>query len=527
MSSNAKKTAYTEGIRVRSTAIIVCLALMLGLVSTGYGDIIIGNFENPDSNDGWGPTWDTTNTILTPACPNGVTLGSGSLRVQWTYKYWAILWAPPSMSDLPKSLTGWKLTFDLTAYPSDFPAGAWVCIGNGMAINSDNGWGPQPTATAVDRGSSVSTPQCSWVVGTDIVRKTGTVPLDYNMAGLSWFNLVISAQMSIPPDSNEHGTGVFYLDNVRLIPPTLSVKKCTVTAGKTQYADDNDFNDMQDTFTASGTISGFPADLNTISHIDVNLISADGNDIFFEANEFNYMRNVKGGKYTHSYKIPKGNPTQGAITSMTIDFKKSTFAVTIKSADLTGLNCPLQLVLSLDDFSLSGDVNEAIVNGPKTLIPTRLMRLYKDTLVVNKAKAKHNSKKASSDTLSVAGDIAVKDMDLDTNEPNLVTEDVVLTWGDMNGTPTKTLTIPGNASPALASFKASKTGHVYKCSKIHPAEDPNSLVAAQFDLDKCAFTVSVSKASDVFAGPADANFGVSFDTFSKTADVNHVTGRSW
>ena len=85
----------------------------------------------------------------------------------------------------------------------------------------------------------------------------------------------------------------------------------------------------------------------------------------------------------------------------------------------------------------------------------------------------------------------------------------------------------GNVTPALASFKASKTGHVYKCSKIHPAEDPNSLIAAQFDLDQCTFTVSVSKASSVFAGPADANFGVSFDTFSKTADVNHVTGRSW
>ena len=54
MPSNAKKTAHTEGIRAWSTAIIVCLALMLGLVSTSYG-WVIGNFENPDSNDGWFP----------------------------------------------------------------------------------------------------------------------------------------------------------------------------------------------------------------------------------------------------------------------------------------------------------------------------------------------------------------------------------------------------------------------------------------------------------------------------------------
>ena len=35
------------------------------------------------------------------------------------------------------------------------------------------------------------------------------------------------------------------------------------------------------------------------------------------------------------------------------------------------------------------------------------------------------------------------------------------------------------------------------------------------------------KASSVFTGPADPNFGVSFDTFSKAADVNRATGRSY
>ena len=138
---------------------------------------------------------------------------------------------------------------------------------------------------------------------------------------------------------------------------------------------------------------------------------------------------------------------------------------------------------------------KSIVNGTRTLIPTRLMRLYGDTLVVNKAKARHNSTKASSDTLSVTGDIAIEDMDLEANEPNLVTKNVVLTWGDQNGTPIKTLTIPADTG-----FKASRTGHVYKCSRIHPAEDPNSSITAQFDLDRCTFRVSVSKADSVFTG---------------------------
>ena len=106
-----------------------------------------------------------------------------------------------------------------------------------------------------------------------------------------------------------------------------------------------------------------------------------------------------------------------------------------KSIGLTGLACPLQLTFNMGYYTLTGDVNEAIVNGPKTLIPTRLMRLYKDTLIVDKAKAKHNSKKAS-DTLSVTGDIAVEDMNLNTNEPNLVTKNVVLAWA------TKTVRLP-------------------------------------------------------------------------------------
>jgi hypothetical protein len=315
----------------------------------------------------------------------------------------------------------------------------------------------------------------------------------------------------------------------------LTVTKCKIAAGKTQYANDGDYNDMKDIFVASGTLALSPLALSSVTHIDVNIISADGNSIFFETDPFNSTTDVKKGKYTHKYKIPKGNPTEGAITSMTIDFTKKTFAVTVKNADLTGLGCPLRLEITMGNYTLSGDVGETVVNGKKTLIPTRLMRLYKDTLVVNKAKAKHSTK-ASSDSLSVKGEIAVADMDLATGEPNLVTEDVVLTWGDQNGTPTKTLTIPGNDNPALGSFKASKKGHVYKCSKIHPAEDPNSSIAAQFDLDKCVFTVSVSKADSVFvgSGPADSNdpnFSVSFDTpngeFSRAVDVNRVTGRSY
>jgi uncharacterized repeat protein (TIGR02543 family) len=296
-------------------------------------------------------------------------------------------------------------------------------------------------------------------------------------------------------------TAGFAIDN------TVIAGKCKVAAGRTQYTGDSDFNDMKDSFTASGTITVLPGDLNTIDHIDVNIISADGNSIFFEANDFNYVRNVKKNVYTHKYKITKGNPTGGAITSMAINFSKKTFAVTVSSADLTGLACPLQLMISLGDLVLAGEVNEAIVNGKK-IIPTRLMRLYKDTLIVTRASVK-NSINPSSDSLSLKGDIAVEDMDLEANEPNLFNEDVVITWSDINDANVQTFTIPAN------SFTASKKGHIYKCSRINPditpAEDVNTQVAATIDLDKCTFTISLKKA-DIEVASGAVKFGISFET---------------
>ena len=47
---------------------------------------------------------------------------------------------------------------------------------------------------------------------------------------------------------------------------------------------------------------------------------------------------------------------------------------------------------------------------------------------------------------------------IDTTDPNLVTEAVVLTWGDMERHAHQTFTIPGPATTALASFKAFQEG---------------------------------------------------------------------
>jgi hypothetical protein len=198
--------------------------------------------------------------------------------------------------------------------------------------------------------------------------------------------------------------------------------------------------------------------------------------------------------------------------------------------DLTGLRSPLELDIAMGDSTLTGEANETIINKRK-LIPTRLMRLYDDTLVVTKAKAKHSTRTAS-DSLSVKGEIAVGNMDLDVDEPNLVVEDVNITWGDGDAN-TQTFTIPGDVNH---SFKVSKKGHVYTCKGVdsNVADVTTDQVSAKFDLDKCTFTVSIKKANSIYVGPGSgyAKFGINFaipghEDFNEVVDVNLATRRSY
>ena len=198
---------------------------------------------------------------------------------------------------------------------------------------------------------------------------------------------------------------------------SLTITKCKIAAGKTQYHNNAEYNDMKDTFEASGTIT-LPSDYSDINSVEVNIISVtDGNVIYTEPlTDFNATLVNSKGKYTHSAKVTKGHA--GKITSLTLDFRKRIFAIKANNINLTGLTCPVQLGFTIGGFEVSGQADETIVNGGKQLIPTRLMRLCKDTLIVTKAKVKDIAK-PSSDSLSVKGDIAVADMNLDTNEPNL------------------------------------------------------------------------------------------------------------
>jgi hypothetical protein len=272
----------------------------------------------------------------------------------------------------------------------------------------------------------------------------------------------------------------------------LTITRCKVTAGKVQG---------QDVFEASGTLALSPLGLYLATQIDVNIVSlTDGNVIYPESIDFNYDTDVVNNKYKHSAKVIKGEA--GNITSMTLDFRKGTFAIVAKNIDLTGLACPLRLEITMGNYTLSGDVDETIVNGTKT-IPTRLMRMYKDTLVVPPGKAKVKSS-ASSDSLSVTGDIAVIDTDV-----NLCSKDVNFVWG------TQTFSVPPG------SFKPKGPGHVFRCLKVAADANGNTgVVTAQVDMDKATFTLSVTGANVIDTTPVSVPFGIRFADFNETDNLS-------
>ncbi|MGA2172891.1 MAG: hypothetical protein ABSG82_07775, partial [Sedimentisphaerales bacterium] len=297
MKSKTEKTyrmeRAAEGINASFGKIaVVCLALVLGLASASYG-LVIGNWESPDNNDGWVPGSDDPHAQLVPDSPIGVTLGHGSLQVTPVNvgAYWVLRWETHSIPDL----TDANLQFDLTMKASDWPDPCWTKVCGKVAINSDgpSGWkeygpdAPNNKITVINRDTGGDA-NFDWQSSEGDANKTYIVNVsDYDSTGATWFQINVSIQ-------GGNGAGHFYFDNARVVTPYMIIRKCTVTAGKTQG---------QDAFSASGTLN-IPADLNDlndIDEIDVNITSlADEEVIYSEPLAFHVVKN----KYT--YKIPSG-----------------------------------------------------------------------------------------------------------------------------------------------------------------------------------------------------------------------------
>ena len=212
--------------------------LNTGFVPAGNG-IVIGNWESPDSNDGWIPGWEDINAILIPDSNIGVTLGHGSLKLTPVTDgaYFVLAWA-----GLPFNLADANFQFDLTMVASEWGPDIWTQVGDKIAINSDgpSGWkeyGPSSTSllpySAIDRDSSTPT-SFDWGPWDGDANKTYSYDVsDYDATGATWMQIHISVQ-----DSNLIDGGHFYFDK--------AIVTSTNTSPRASPNADFDFSGMVD-----------------------------------------------------------------------------------------------------------------------------------------------------------------------------------------------------------------------------------------------------------------------------------------
>jgi hypothetical protein len=191
------------------------------------------------------------------------------------------------------------------------------------------------------------------------------------------------------------------------------------------------------------------------------------------------------------YNVKSGRP--GGISSLKFNVDKNTFYLQTKNTDLTGLGCPMYLLIDLGTYAASGVADENTVNGKK-LIPIRLMSGYADTLAVTKARQKISTS-PNSDRLYVKGTFTVDD---DSN----VTDGLTISWGE------QTFTIPGDQ---FTQVKANR----WKSKYLAP---DGSIINTDFDFAKCVFTIDI-KQTRIESQLRTVEFNLAFGNYNKTAEA--------
>jgi peptidoglycan/xylan/chitin deacetylase (PgdA/CDA1 family) len=263
----------------------------------------------------------------------------------------------------------------------------------------------------------------------------------------------------------------------------MTVKKCTVTAGKTEGFDG---------IAVSGDMNAVESDLADADYIRVII---DSNDV---VSSYIQTFPIDG----NSFKKGKFNCTikeNASSASFKFDTKTRKFSFTAKNIDLSGLDCPLVNVIEVGDYACEAEVNEAIVNGKKP-IPIKLLMGIKDSLRVDKSKFARDRNTGNVTQIAVSGGFSVEDL----NDANMADNDFTV------GLAGQTFTIPAG------SFKPGK--NKFSCSKIVLLPD-GEIAAATFDTNKCTFTLTI-KNTNFAAGAGATDFGLEFGDFSETAKVS-------
>ena len=156
-----------------------------------------------------------------------------------------------------------------------------------------------------------------------------------------------------------------------------------------------------------------------------------------------------------------------------------TFAA--KNVDLTGLACPIQVTITIDDYTAQIEVDEAVVNGTRKPCPPELLMGVQDSLTITKSVLKPG-KTFALDTLSVQGTFTYSGDPLDVASPFIVRLAGV-----------QDFTVPG-------SWFTVKNG-VYTCTNA-PANEGGQ-ISVKLDTNKCLYTISIKYVSIEHYGLVD------------------------
>ncbi len=193
---------------------MISLSIVLSLVitCTGYADVVIGDWEKPDSYDGWSAGEEDANAVLKPGSTVGVTSGSGSLDLKPSVQgYWVLEWQGE-----PMDLNDMTLQFDLTMIASEWTESNWTKVADKIAISSNgpSDWKEYDNLTTAVDSNSGELAGLDWAPGQGDITKTCSLDIsDYDSTGAAWMKISISIQQN--PVSE---TGHFYFDNVRIKP---------------------------------------------------------------------------------------------------------------------------------------------------------------------------------------------------------------------------------------------------------------------------------------------------------------------
>jgi hypothetical protein len=206
------------------------------------------------------------------------------------------------------------------------------------------------------------------------------------------------------------------------------------------------------------------------------------------------MSSFKKVRNTYRYKYTPKSSQPDAITSLWFDVGKNKFYLKDKNIDLTGLGCPLYILINTDRVDGLGVAGEDVVNGKKSL-PIRLMSGYADTLAITKTKMK-NSSLAASDHFYVKGTFTVAG---DSTIANGLTITV-------DG---QTFFVPGD------QFSQIRTGRF----KSKYTNSDRSLINADLDFINCKFTIDIRMAT-IDQTLSTVSFGLAFGDYNQNVDTH-------